>query len=280
MGIYDRDYHRSTDHRHFSGRRMTLVQILIIINVVVFLIDSILRGSLRGHTFAPISWGYFSFHMAFGEWQVWRIFTYQFLHGGLLHLLFNMIGLHFFGPMMEAYFGRRRFLAFYLLCGVAGALVMSLLAFVPGLLGAGPFTPLIGASGAIYGVLVGTATIHPDLPVRLLLPPVEMRMKTLVGVYIGIILLSLLAGSQNAGGEACHLGGAILGFLLVRHAGWLDVFERGLRLPAMPSRPAPSATTKVKREDIDRVLDKISREGIHSLSASEKHILEEARKDL
>ena len=281
MGIYERDYHRGVRHGHFSGRRMTLVQILIIVNVVVFLFDSILQGSLRGQPLAPLVWGYFSFHKAIADFQIWRLFTYQFIHGGILHLVFNMIGLHFFGPFMETYFGRRRFLAFYLLCGVAGAVVMSALAFVPGLLGAGPFTPLIGASGAIYGVLVGTATLHPDLPVRLLFPPIEMRMKTLVGVSIGIILLSLLAGSQNAGGEACHLGGAILGFLLVRHSDWLGVFDHGLRLPSKPARAKPPASiTRVNRADIDRVLDKISREGIHSLTDAEKRILEEARKEL
>ncbi len=286
MGLQDRDYHRNNDdHYRGSPVGMSMVKILIIVNAVVALLDGIMLESLRAHPFAPLLWGYFSFDKAFADFQIWRVLTYQFLHGGLLHLVFNMIGLHIFGPMMESYWGRRRFLAFYLLSGVAGAVVMSVLSFIPGLMPAGPASPLIGASGAIFGIMAGTATLYPNMVVHLLIPPMPLRMKTLVGVYFGIIIFSLLVGSSNAGGEACHLGGALVGLLLVRHPRWLAIFQEGFQSPikfrvhgaGKPPTMFKAESPTPTRADIDRILDKISVQGIHSLTEAEKQSLEAVR---
>jgi len=104
-----------------AGGGMSMVTILIIINCVVFVLDQILSsGSRVPEWMSPRLMGRFTINEAVEGLQVWRVFTYQFLHAGFMHILFNMIGLFFFGRMLEQWWGSRRFLAFYLLCGVAG----------------------------------------------------------------------------------------------------------------------------------------------------------------
>jgi len=137
---------------------------LIVINIAVFLLDALLARSQFAVTFpvtvmvhgrpqvglgaiGPLEYyGYFSATTAITHLQVWRFITFQFLHANFQHLLFNMIGLYFFGQMMETYLGRQRFLSFYLLCGMAGA-ASYLILWMLGLLVTSPNTPLVGASG-------------------------------------------------------------------------------------------------------------------------------------
>src|SRR4051794_6353898 len=140
MGIYDRDYYRDKLPRggfgHFSA--LSITTWLIVLNFVVFFGDGILHRLLdhpeRGMDFdgggpfgwllyqmGPLErWGYFSTNLAIHHGQVWRFITFQFFHASPTHLIGNMIGLFFFGPVVEAQFGGRRYIAFYLLCGLAG----------------------------------------------------------------------------------------------------------------------------------------------------------------
>ncbi len=239
-------------------------------------------------------WFYFSTDKVVRKLEVWRFIGFQFLHGSFGHLLFNMIALYFFGPIVEKYLGGKRYLAFYLLCGMCGALlylvlnlggvVVSLLAHrnvaVPGLLFNSMATPLVGASAGVFGVLMAGAFLVPNAVVLLffILP---MRLATLAYAFVALALVAVLFGGQNSGGEAGHLGGAIAGFYFIRRPDKLHGFfdflgrvdptshhYRGRRSSvSRPGRP---------RKEVDRILDKISNSGLHSLTDKEKRILREA----
>ena len=220
MGFADRQYARQPPPP--SGfvpamRMWSITTWLIAINVVVFVLDSISTEYLR-------AWGFFSATTAIYHLQVWRFITFQFLHEGIGHLFFNMLSLYFFGPMIEGYLGSRRYLAFYLLCGIAGA-AMYLLLWVLGFLPYGPNTSLIGASAGIFGVLIAAARIAPDTTVMLMFPPIPMKLKVLAWILIGIAAYQILNAGPNAGGEAAHLGGAALGAFLIWRPELLNVFE-------------------------------------------------------
>src|SRR5947209_15008284 len=116
MGFYDRDYYReprSAGAAVGSLRMWSVSTWLIVLNVAVFLLDHLLGGML---TYL----GYFSATTAIDMLQVWRFLTFQFLHAGVWHVFFNMLALYYFGPLVENFLGSRRFLAFYLICGIAG----------------------------------------------------------------------------------------------------------------------------------------------------------------
>jgi len=239
-------------------------------------------------------WFHFSTDTAFRRLEVWRFIGFQFLHGTFTHLLFNMIALYFFGSIVEKYLGGKRYLAFYLLCGICGALlylvlnlggvVASLMAHrtvaVPGLLSNSMAMPLVGASAGVFGVLMAGAFLVPNAVVLVffILP---MRLATLAYAFVALALVSVIFSGQNAGGHAGHLGGAIAGFYFIRHPhklhgffdflGWVDPTShhyRGRRSKVTrPGRP---------RKEVDRILDKISSSGLHSLTDKEKRVLREA----
>ena len=286
MPIQDRPYYRDPTGPQrvtpFSQLgRGSVVTWLLVINFVVFVLDSILLGSQRAGSAAPIVWGNFNIAQGIYGFQFWRFITYQFIHGGLLHIVFNMMVLFFFGPRMEQWWGSRRFIAFYLLCGTSGAVVYTILSFVPGLLGAGPQTILIGASGSVFGILIACAVLYPHQRVMLLFPPIPMSMRTMAIMLLAIVFLSLLVGSDNAGGQAAHLGGAVLGFILIRRPQWLDVFDR-MGNPDIGRRWAQRSTDRQMRrrqardQDIDRILKKVHEQGLASLTRREKQTLQQA----
>jgi membrane associated rhomboid family serine protease len=211
MGIYDRDYIRTRTSRGGFGemRMWSITTWLIVINIAVYLLDL-----LCSHQISEL--GYFSMTTAISEWQLWRFITFQFLHASPSHILFNMIGLYFFGPIVESYLGSRKYLVFYLISGIGGGLgyiALSLLGFLHD----GPDTPLVGASAGIIGVIVGAARIAPDVRVMLLFPPIPLQLRTLAWICVGIAVYTVLTSGANAGGEAAHLGGALVGFLLIEN---------------------------------------------------------------
>ncbi|MCE7973571.1 MAG: rhomboid family intramembrane serine protease [Leptolyngbya sp. PLA1] len=240
------------------------------------------------------AYGHFSTYTLF-KLEVWRAVTFQFLHASITHLLFNMLGLYFFGGMVEQYLGSKRYLAFYLVCGIAGALAYLLLNVagyvaldffgttkIPGLLYNASTTPLVGASAGVFGVILACAFISPNSIVQLIFPPIPMKLRTMAFVYVGIAVLTVLFGGHNAGGEAAHLGGAVAGFFLIRRPHLLrdffDVFTDSRK--KSPERPpevrATAARPPVRDEEVDRILAKVSAEGLHSLTAAERESLRRA----
>jgi membrane associated rhomboid family serine protease len=227
--------------------------------------------------------------------EFWRFIGFQFVHANVWHLVLNMIGLYFFGPLVEGRLGRKRYLAFYLLCGIFGALMYLLLNLgglaaasvfghdvrIPGLLFNDVSTPLIGASAGVFGVLMAGASIAPNAVV-LLFFVLPMRFATFAYAFVAIALFVVIFGGDNAGGQAAHLGGAIAGFYFIRHPhhlhgffdilGWADPTSHHYRHAKGRRAPPPSG----ERAEIDRILDKISESGLKSLSEKEKRILREA----
>ena len=278
MGWEDRQYNQSGGGSAMGRLRGgSVVMWLLGINCVVFIIDMMLAGGRRvGATPYLSEWGNFNIDQAIEGLQLWRLITYQFLHFDFFHVLFNMIGLYFFGPMMEQWWGSKRFIAFYLLCGVCGALPMIALVY------AGVIHPqsfLMGASGALYGILIGAATLFPKQRVQLLFPPIPMTLRTMAFVFLGISFFSAIIGN-NDGGNAAHLAGAALGFFLVKKPGLLNWADRLSAEAIQDGYTKGRYEKKVKkeqatREEVDRILAKVSDKGLQSLTKREKKILQQ-----
>ncbi len=268
MGIYDRDY--VTGRGQDSGtmrmgvgfREMGVVKWLLIINFVVFILT--LSEKLQETIFTwgvvyPQNWLWIA--------QIWRLVTYQFLHWNAFHFLFNMFGLFFFGPILEHLWGSRTFLRFYLISGAAGGLVYTLLVIGHVL----PAGPMAGASGGIYAIFMAVAIMFPRMMV-LIYGLIPVRIGLLVIIMIIISLLKF-ASDQNAGGEAAHLTGLAAGAVYVLYKPWFTMSRL--------ERKKGSWAKKIEQErrfeaEVDRILEKVNREGIGSLTEKEKQILQEA----
>ena len=157
---------------------------------------------------------------------IWQLVTYSFLHAGLFHVLFNMLTLWMFGSQMERDWGRHQFLEFYFYCAIAAALVTVGIAYLGtvaafGFLGIGPLTVTVGASGAIYGLMVAFAVLHGNQEFMLFPLPFMIKAKYLVGI---LLFISLAGAFQGMGpgrrGQSvayfAHLGGALFGWIYVR----------------------------------------------------------------
>jgi len=228
----DRDYrNRLLPRQAYRGPAFWSVTTwLIAINVAVYAIDHLLMRMQIGYVMSvdnvrlfmgPLEfWGHFSQWFAIGDWQLWRFVTFQFLHGNLRHLVFNMLALYFFGPLVEFYLRPRLFLIYYLLCGVGGALFYLVLLMLGYRIGTS-WVPLVGASAGIFGVLIAAALIAPHAMVYLF-GVIPMRLVTLAYFFIIFAILQVLFLGENAGGEAAHLGGAAMGVLLMRKTNWLE----------------------------------------------------------
>jgi len=268
------------------SRLSPVVKWLLILNVGIYFLDHLILPIFFGlseNVFPLENWGAFSIRSGLLELHLWEFVTFQFLHASLGHILFNSIGIYFFGPWMERWWGSQKFLIFYLACGGAGAAFFSLLALL-GVVPGGLDSPLIGASAGIYGIFIGVAVIAPDLRVALLFPPIELSMRqlalALMAISVGSILLNL---GGNEGGEAGHLGGALLGYFLMRYPRLLGG-QPGveiIRPKAFASSTPPKLwpRTEVRTDEdtaVDLILDKVSREGFQSLTQAERDILIQA----
>ncbi len=248
------------------------------------------------------SWLYFSTAKAliveqpFIGWtglEFWRIVGFQFVHADVNHLIFNMLGLFFFGGVIERYLGAKRYLAFYLLCGIFGALMylalnlggwaLALLKLpaIPGLLFNDPTTPLVGASAGIFGIMFAAARLAPNTQV-LLFVVIPMKLRTLAILLLGWAIWTIVRAGNNAGGEAAHLGGAIAGWYLIGNTHHLHGFFDFLGRVDPTSRAGAARRARRQAPDnaeIDRILAKIQAQGIGSLTRSERETLSRASRD-
>ncbi len=292
MGIYDRGYARAGGGTERGGTIIDPPSMwsfntwLIVVNVAVFVLQRLAPGVGK----LVWEWGYFSTARGFFGLEVWRFLSFQFLHHDWLHLFFNMFGLWLFGAMVERRLGFKRYAAFYLLCGICGALLYLTLNLagwgigvkLPGLLFGDPRTPLIGASAGVFGVLMAAAFYEPDALMQIMFLPMSVRLKVLVYFYVGLALFNLLIAGKNAGGDAAHLGGAAAGFFFVRRPHLLHEFFDVLgpkkggasKRPSKPKREGPRGSPDAA--EVDRILAKVATQGLQSLTPKEKKTLQRA----
>jgi membrane associated rhomboid family serine protease len=282
MGLYDRDYTQADSRRqhygppqmHFNLPRITpVVKWLLIANIGVHILQVMLFPAQMRNAglLTPIEQIFAVNPITVGRaLQLWRLVSYQFLHGSAMHLFLNMLGLFFFGPTLERHWGSKRFIAFYLLCGVVGGLSYYFLALVH-LVSVGT---LVGASGAILGVLAACAILFPDFIVIILLFPVPIRVAAVVMLLFSVV--NILMGGSNAGGDAAHLGGMAAG------AAYVLLFPR-LKKYRLKTRSGSWEKQMEQRRllqvEVDRILAKVHQSGLHSLTAKEKRILKKATQE-
>ncbi len=274
MGLYDREYTQGGyhgGHRYAPQMRMNfpqltpMVKAILFINIGVFFVQLLVQSASSRD---PITLLFSVFPYSLGaKLQVWRLITYQFLHGGFWHIAMNMLGLYFLGPTLERHWSSRRFLTFYLGCGATGGVLYILLASVNWL----GVAPMVGASGAILGMLAACAILFPQFVVFFILFPVPIRIAAIV---IGMgALATILSKGLNAGGEAAHLGGMVAGALYV------FTQSHGQQLVGKVQNGRWEKKIAAERDmlqEIDRVLEKVHNSGIHSLTRAEKSILKRA----
>jgi membrane associated rhomboid family serine protease len=247
-------------------------------------------------------WGEFVFDPDTAFRKPWTFLSYMFLHGGLLHLLGNSLGLFVFGPPVERRMGSSRFIAFYLFCGLGGAVLSLLLVNVMSI------GPMVGASGAVLGLAVAFARFHPDATLVLFPIPLPIKAKHLVMILAGAAALGALAGSSGIA-HVAHLGGLLFGLLYFAARGIatrdeaprfpefrprvpvgvarrdpVASAERTSTQPAARPKPGPTAPDPgaIEAAELDRILDKISAQGISALLPEERAFLDkvaERRKD-
>lgn len=291
-----------------------VIKTLIIINVVVFLLDELFIGFYRIDgiplTYYVANYLYLQ-PIESGNFWIWQLITYQFLHGGIWHLFFNLFALWMFGIELENIWGSKRFLSFYILSGIGAGLFQL---FVAPLFSTP--APTIGASGAIFGVLAAFGFTFPDRPIFMFPIFIPIPAKFFVIIYAGLAFLLGITGSAGNIAHIAHLGGAITGLILLKFGDRIGIFnfiERifsrkrsiSYTIPSMRiSKPPPKSHyyadddfidyeeepkkstrrayfidgEEITQEVIDNILDKISESGYQSLTEREKHILLELSK--
>jgi membrane associated rhomboid family serine protease len=279
----------------FGGRQTTsAVKGLIIANAAVFALQTVTGGGLMNGVGLVDRWLSFIPGEAVGGLQIWRFFSYMFLHAGLFHIGMNMFILWMFGSQIEALWGRRLFLIYYFVCGVGAAVIYGLF----NLFGMSAWTPMLGASGAVYGLLLAYGLSFPDnlIYVFMILP---IKAKYAVVLFGLIEFLSIPSGGSVA--HLAHLGGMVTGFLFLQftaprlaggaRGGMTDVQRQWRKFQARnrmrvvrPDEQPPrgngqNAGDKDRSPEqacIDEILDKISRNGLQSLTDEEQETLRRA----
>lgn len=260
----------------FGGFHLTpWVKKLIIANFAVFVFLALLGNAGTGLV------GYLAFSPSRIIFQPWTVLTYMFVHGGFMHLLINMLVLWMFGSPVEGAWGSKEFIKYYLICGLGAAALSFVFAFNHS---------VVGASGAVFGVALAFAMMWPDAPIYIFgIFPIPA--KVLVGIYVVIDLLSALTGPGDGVAHFAHLGGFAAGFLYIKMdastGNPMQKLQRMVsrrRLKVIPGQAAKREEPRTRRraeemqDELDRVLDKISSQGMASLTADERKVLEEVSK--
>ncbi|MCX6151912.1 MAG: rhomboid family intramembrane serine protease [Ignavibacteriales bacterium] len=311
----ERDYYRPTGLGGFSVFP-PVIKNLLIINAIVYLINNLILANLsvsgipaeviitRYFALIPISGLPIGYNPLTGEvltalFYPWQLVTYQFLHANFSHILFNMIALWMFGMEIENLWGSKKFLIYYLLCGIGGAIVQLLVQLITG----SGMAQTVGASGAIFGVMIAFAMMFPDryIYIYFLIP---VKAKYLIAILVVFEFMS--AGQPSLVAHVVHLGGAVVGFLFIlfdknnqfSFGKMMNSFKKstygspksnGFRKRFSPNAKVEDAdfyeingqkkeNIHVTQEEIDKILDKISQSGYQNLTEHEKKILFEASK--
>ena len=295
---------------------------LLIINVLVYLLASVLQFGGKSLT----DWGALHFFMA-SDFHVYQFITYQFLHGGFTHLFFNMFALWMFGCVIENVWGPKKFIFYYIFCGVGAGLCQEMVQYISfaadGLTSMDPrqvlnvngqhlmtvdqimnLSSTIGASGAVYGILLAFGMTFPNERIFIFPLPIPIKAKWFVAIYAIIEFVSAMSSVGDGVAHMAHIGGMLFGFLLIlywrkRPNSYFNVdatrqfFDRWSRTSrtrqtsytsytsnSSYSRPEDdmeyNARKKARQEEIDKILDKIRVSGYDSLSKEEKRRLFEA----
>ena len=199
-----------------------VVKHLLILNVLVYFGTLFLLGDPYVSDTNEIAWGRMQLAMFYPTsdyFQPFQIVTHMFMHGNTMHLFFNMFGLFMFGPPLESMWGPKRFLFYYLITGFGALLLNLLVIFVQHHYLGGveeiSFYHMVGASGAIFGLLAGYGLSFPENRIMLLFPPIPMKAKYFVLIYAGIELFLGVGGVNTGIAHFAHLGGALFGLLLI-----------------------------------------------------------------
>ena len=186
--------------------------ILLVVTVVAFFVQ--VSGLLNPTALAlwPVGLGF---------WP-WQLVTYGFLHGSLMHLFLNMFALYMFGPLIERAWGKRRFLVYYFVCLVGAGLVQLTVTYLTG----AP-RPTIGASGAVFGLLLAFGMMYPNERILLIFPPIPLKAKWFVLAYGALTLFFGMTGTMAGVAHFAHLGGMIFGLGLILFWGRSDFYRRG-----------------------------------------------------
>ena len=212
--------------------------------------------------------------LALGRFMIWQFVSYLFLHGGIFHLVFNMLVLWMFGTEIERFWGLKRFLHFYFFCGIVAGVVTALVSY-------GVNIPIIGASGAIFGVLAAFGLLFPETIIFVFFV-FPMKAKHAVLLFAGIELLVVMSERLHGLGSLAHLSGMVAGYVFIRHENlfrraWNLKRERKRTVVLVHDRERSEKKKKFMQELVDPILDKISREGMDSLTKEEKKILKKVR---
>ena len=216
-------YSYGSNRGGFLSNIPTAVKNIIIINIMIMIMTSLNEEFMveKFALFYPTS--------PFFHW--WQPVTHMFMHGGFWHLFFNMYTLYIFGSVLERIWGTKKFLVFYFVTGLGAAAIHTGVEWMQmqhwlgeaaqGSMAAQTsihmlkMTPTVGASGAIYGVLMGYAMLYPDSVLTLIFPPISMKAKWFVLVFAAIELLTGVTGTGGGIAHFAHLGGLVFGFLLI-----------------------------------------------------------------
>jgi len=258
----------------FGGSLTPVVKKLLIANGAIFVLQFMLPGDMLIRYFALFP------NQIITQFALWQLVSYMFLHGNLWHIFFNMFTLFMFGREVERYFGSKKFIQFYALTGISGGICHILFNW-------GATIPVVGASAAIYGVLVAFAVLFPHRVITLLLffiLPIQLKARTLVLVFVGLSLFmglqSQLYGTSESVAHLAHLGGALAGYLYLRHRHLFGSIVRKVanyqKQRQEKQRIKRETELRKRKKEIDRILDHINDVGYENITDEEKQVLKKA----
>ena len=235
------------------------IKILVSVNFGIFLLQTVARTE---GLFFPL-FGLVP-KLVWSEFMIWQPFTYLFFHGGIWHLLINMFVLWMFGSELERLWGKEHFLKFYFVTGVGAGLVTMIF-------GLNSMTPIVGASGAVYGVLLAYGLTYPNRTVYLYgIIPIKS-----LWFVIGIGVIAFMSSFDNVSqiSHLTHLSGMVIGYLMLKRPVrfndlWFTIRKRTLEYKIKHEEKKVTQHQAIERE-IDRILDKINREGFDNLTEEE-----------